>query len=417
MHFAKIEDLRDNFSDWLEQASLLAPPPEAEEGFLQWWPRFKSQVAGKARSLNRLTAARHQSYSAEVSLAQINLATSISLVEDRNASALPQVITHRQTLSLARPGAAVSSAETGRRDWLHAQERPCPLLTKLERPPPASRLVPSLRAPSGGLVTGPSIPNVVGAYWASVSSVPPSAYPDAQEEVMAAHRQASSSLPPSVADEVGSLTVRPGECRIAIRRSPPGKSPGPDGIPIELYRTLADCFTPLLCRLYSAMGTKGLLPPEFLEGSLIILGKGGDKLDAGNYQPITLVNTDYRILAKVLANRLGLVMNRIIYPEQSAFLPCRQIGDAILFLQLLPELLKVQNKSGVLAFLDFRKAYNTLDRAFLFQCLEVAGLGGGFLTWVRLLLSSTATRAMVNGFRSRAFEFLAGVRQGDYQLG
>eukprot|EP00798_Chlamydomonas_sp_ICE-L_P016498 gene16498-biopygen25438 len=222
------------------------------------------------------------------------------------------------TLSLARHGAAVSSAETARRDWLHAQERPCPLLTKLERPPPASRLVPSLRAPSGGLVTGPSIPNVVGAYWASVSSVPPSAYPDAQEEVMAAHRQASSSLPPSVADEVGSLTVRPGECRIAIRRSPPGKSPGPDGIPIELFRTFADCFTPLLCRLYSAMGRKGLLPPEFLEGSLIILGKG-----------------------------------------------------------------------------------------------EVAGLGGGFLTWVRLLLSSTATRAMVNGFRSRAFEFLAGVRQGD----
>eukprot|EP00798_Chlamydomonas_sp_ICE-L_P015786 gene15786-biopygen24812 len=237
MHFAKIEDLRDNFSDWLEQASLLAPPPEAEEAFLQWWPRFKTQVAGK--------------------------------------------------------------------------------------------------------------------------------------------------------------------------------SPGPDGIPIELYRTFADSFTPLLCRLYSAMGTKGLLPPEFLEGSLIILGKGGDKLDAGNYRPITLVNTDYRILAKVLANRLGTVMNRIISPEQSAFLPCRQIGDAILFLQLLPELLKAQNKSGVLAFLDFRKAYNTLDRAFLFQCLEVAGLGGGFLTWVRLLLSSTATRAMVNGFRSRAFEFLAGVRQGD----
>eukprot|EP00798_Chlamydomonas_sp_ICE-L_P027571 gene27571-biopygen11495 len=317
------------------------------------------------------------------------------------------------TLFLARHGAAVSSAETARRDWLHAQERPCPLLTKLERPPPASRLVPSLRAPSGGLVTGPSIPNVVGAYWASVSSVPPSAYPAAQEEVMAAHRQASSSLPQSVADEVGSLTVRPGECRIAIRRSPPGKSPGPDGIPIELYRTFADSFTPLLCRLYSAMGTKGLLPPEFLEGSLIILGKGGDKLDAGNYRPITLVNTDYRILAKVLANRLGPVMNRIISPEQSAFLPCRQIGDAILFLQLLPELLKSQNKSGVLAFLDFRKAYNTLDRAFLFQCLEVAGLGGGFLTWVRLLLSSTATRAMVNGFRSRAFEFLAGVRQGD----
>jgi len=133
---------------------------------------------------------------------------------------LPQVITHRQTLFLARHGAAVSSAETARRDWLYGQERPCPLLTKLERPPPASRLVHSLRAPSGGLVTGQSDPYVVGAYWASVSSVPPSAHPAAQEEVMAAHRQASSSLPPSVADEVGSLTVRP---FLQYPRKPGGK--------------------------------------------------------------------------------------------------------------------------------------------------------------------------------------------------
>ena len=148
------------------------------------------------------------------------MATSITSVEDGGSPALPQVITHRQTLFLARHGAAVSSAETARRDWLYGQERPCPLLTKLERPPPASRLVHSLRAPSGGLVTGQSDPYVVGAYWASVSSVPPSAHPAAQEEVMAAHRQASSSLPPSVADEVGSLTVRP---FLRYPRKPGGK--------------------------------------------------------------------------------------------------------------------------------------------------------------------------------------------------
>eukprot|EP00798_Chlamydomonas_sp_ICE-L_P007296 gene7296-biopygen17107 len=138
----------------------------------------------------------------------------------------------------------------------------------------------------------------------------------AQEDVLAAHRQASSPLPPTVADSVGSLSVAMSECRKALKQSPPGKSPGPDGIPVELYRTFADIFTPLLCRLFTAMGTRETLPHNFLEGLLIILHKGEDHLNPGNYRPITLLNSDYKLLAKVLANRLGPVLPQIISSDQ-----------------------------------------------------------------------------------------------------
>ena len=154
-------------------------------------------------------------------------------------------------------------------------------------------------------------------------------------------------------------------------------------------------------------------PPGFLQGLLIVLTKGGDPLDPGNYRPITLLNTDYRILAKVLAQRLGPHLNTLISREQSAFIPGRNIGEPIQFLQLVSELLRREGRSGVLAFLDFRKAYDTLDRDFLYSCLEAAGLGEGFLKWVKLMLNSTLSRAMVNGHRSRLYPFFAGVRQGD----
>eukprot|EP00798_Chlamydomonas_sp_ICE-L_P018036 gene18036-biopygen26988 len=249
-----------------------------------------------------MAAATHRSCSGAVQAAQATSTGSIQAVEAGLASALPQVVSYRQNLITARRGAALATAGAARREWLHSRERPCPLLTQLERPPLASRLVPALRAPSGGLVTGRCIPAVVGAYWASVSSPPPPTRSAnlAQEDVLATHRQAPRPLPPTVADSVGSLSVAMFECRKALKQSPPGKSPGPDGIPVELYRTYADIFTPLLCRLFTAIGTRETLPHNFLEGLLIILRKGGDHLNPGNYRPITLLNSDYKLLDKCL---------------------------------------------------------------------------------------------------------------------
>ena len=61
-----------------------------------------------------------------------------------------------------------------------------------------------------------------------------------------------------------------------------------------------------------------------------------------NYRPITLLNTDYRVLARVLAARFGALLGEVVGPEQSAFLPGRHIGDNVLSLRLLPAALAAQ---------------------------------------------------------------------------
>jgi hypothetical protein len=58
-----------------------------------------------------------------------------------------------------------------------------------------------------------------------------------------------------------------------------------------------------------------------------------------SYRPITLLNSDYRVLWKVLAARWGPALDKIVGQEQTAFLPGRHIGDLVLLLQLLPRLL------------------------------------------------------------------------------
>eukprot|EP00775_Hariotina_reticulata_P014965 gene14965-biopygen84 len=104
-----------------------------------------------------------------------------------------------------------------------------------------------------------------------------------------------------------------------------------------------------------------------------VLKPGGILVDVDSYRPLQMLSYDYRLLAKVLANRLASAANSIIDPAQCAFVPRRSIGDSIRLLQLLAPMLHAEQRAAVVAFLDFRKAYDTVDREFL--CSVAATLG------------------------------------------
>jgi hypothetical protein len=167
----------------------------------------------------------------------------------------------------------------------------------------------------------------------------------------------------------------------------------------------------LLAQLYTAIGVTGEVPLGFLDGVLVTPPKSGDSTNPNNYRPLTLLNTDYRILAKVHSRRFRAVQHHIIEPEQSGFMPGRHIGDNILLNQLLPMAVG-PSSSAVAVHLDFYKAYDTVNRDFLYAVLEALGVGAGFLQWVKLLLHDTGAHALVNGFLSSQFAYTAGVRQG-----
>ena len=304
--------------------------------------------------------------------------------------------------------AAASMAE--RRQWLHAGERPSPTFTAKLRPP-SSRGVASLRAPDGALHTAaPAVARLFAQQAARVSTEP-STDPAAQQEVLAA-LAAGPQLSAQQAQQLGSTSIDAAEVRRALRRSKPGTAPGLDGIPVQLYRKFADVLAPLLARLLTSMGTTDSAPRGFNRGVISFLYKKGDPCLASNYRPITLLNTDYRLLSKVLAHRLGRCLPSLISPEQAAFLRGRSIGENAHLLQLLPHLLARHGRWALVAFCDFRKAYDTVHRGFLLAVLRQLGLGDGFVSWVQLLLSHTLAAAAANGCVSQPALFSAGVRQG-----
>ncbi len=249
-------------------------------------------------------------------------------------------------------------------------------------------------------------------HYAAVSAQP-QVVPAAQQEVLAA-LATGRSLAPGQAAALDNPAVTEREVRQALKATKPGKAPGHDGLPSQLYRRLKDSVAPLLARLFTAIATTGQLPARFHEGLITIIYKGGglDRADPASYRPITLLCTDYRLWARVLALRLGPCLPDIIDTAQTAFVPGRRIGENILALQCLGALLRRLGRTAFTAFCDFRKAYDTIDRAFLLEAMATLGVGPGYLAMVRTLLTGTRARAMVNGFTSTPAAFEAGVRQG-----
>ena len=204
------------------------------------------------------------------------------------------------------------------------------------------------------------------------------------------------------------------ELHTALRMSARGKKPGSDGLPYEFYSQFWDLLGPeLLAVLHDSFQHQHSLPASMTQGviSLLYKGKGSPSL-LDSYRPITLLNTDYKLLAKALATRIGPAMQHVIDPTQTAFVPGRWIGDNVLSHLEEVEYLQQTGQSGCMVFLDFSKAYDRLDRQWVSRCMASMGFGQRACKWVSIMLHCTTATAAFNGWQSASFPEASGVQQG-----
>lgn len=192
------------------------------------------------------------------------------------------------------------------------------------------------------------------------------------------------------------------------------KSPGPDGLTAEFYHRFWDKLGPLLVKVYNECYQNGKLVQTQREAIITLIYKGGDRQDIKNYRPISLTNVDYKILAFVLSNRLQDVIGNIVSADQSGYIKGRFIGNNIRLIEdLIEESKKMPNKfKGVLLFLDFKKAFDSLEWEFMFKTLDKFKFGDSFKKWVKILYTDPTCKVKNNGYISSAIKMTRGVRQG-----
>ncbi|KAG1654471.1 hypothetical protein FOA52_006073 [Chlamydomonas sp. UWO 241] len=413
-HFWADRDLADGFRAWFGREAAGAPTHGHTE-LMRWWQAFKPRLAREARRLDCDLGRRRDAVSVEVTRLRADLQRARAAVEagrDGLAELAGLYALQRRLDAAVRRYALAPPA------CVRPGERVSGGMAAAFRKPAAARRVAALRDARGILVTdGRGMADIMADAVAAVSRPPPPSPAD-REAVLGAVRAHSPRVPQAVADAAGALVVTPAEVRAAATHSKPGTAPGPDGIPVDVWRKLGEPAFELLAAVFTAVGATGGTPPGFLDGVVASIYKAKNAADAANYRPFTMLGSDYRILAKVLATRWTPLLSAVVGPEQTAFLAGRRISDNICLTQMLPGLLAANAAEGVgptgaaLALLDFRKAYDTIDRGFLIAVLEAVGVGDGVLAWTRTILTHTYASAEVNGFIFAPRKYAAGVRQG-----
>lgn len=216
--------------------------------------------------------------------------------------------------------------------------------------------------------------------------------------------------------EDGRLTL--GCLQDALQQCPAGKAPGSDGLPYEWYRAFWEVVAGPLLAAFNEPFLSAAAQPQLgwsaRLGLIVLLYKMGGKPrdDTDSYRPLTLLNSDVKLVAKVMAGRFGIPLDSVIDASQTAFVPGRWIGDNVLEHLEAVEYYPAAQESACIVGLDFAKAYDRIDRGWLGRCMEALGLPAPARRWVSLLLEGTRAVVTFNGHSSRAFQVRRGCAQG-----
>ena len=202
------------------------------------------------------------------------------------------------------------------------------------------------------------------------------------------------------------------ECADAVKKMKNNKSPGCDCLPIEFYKLFSNdtkhYYYNSIKRAFE-VGEMSFTQRMFV---LSLLHKKGDRSNISNYRPSTLTNCDYKIHAFVMANRLQVSIDDLVNKDQTAYVKGRYIGvNARLVLDIF-EYCEHFDKEGVLLFLDFHKAFDSVEWSFIFKVLEKINFGESFIKWIKLMYTNPLFRVKNNGWLSKSCKMSKGIRQG-----
>ncbi|KAL4298113.1 hypothetical protein GQ457_12G008760 [Hibiscus cannabinus] len=151
---------------------------------------------------------------------------------------------------------------------------------------------------------------------------------------------------------------------------------------------------------------------SFNHSFIVLLPKAKSPVSIGDYRPISLVGSIYKLLSKILTNRLKSVSEDLIGETQFAFCPGKQILDCSLISNELIDYTRKRGLQGIVFKADFRKAYDTVDWNFLLFTTRKMGFGEVWCSWIKCCISTTNISVLVNGSHTRSFSIRRGLRQG-----
>ncbi len=252
--------------------------------------------------------------------------------------------------------------------------------------------------------------------------------PEREKDILTALESLDSTVTSEQAAALAD-TITYEECELSLRHAKNGTAPGLDGIPFELWKALHARHVEdsrfrermdfdivrLMTAAFDDARIYGISNRTSLAQGWIapIYKEKGERTKIVNYRPITLLNTDYKILSKTLAVRLADVAPGIINRAQAGFVPGRRIHNHTQLARMMMHWAETNGTDGAIVALDQEKAYDKIAHDYLWRVLEAFRIPETFVRLVQSLYKHAKTSIMINGILSKSYLVYRGVRQGD----
>jgi hypothetical protein len=191
------------------------------------------------------------------------------------------------------------------------------------------------------------------------------------------------------------------------------KTPGPDGLTAEFYKHFFPILSPLYLKVVSEAFEGNSFSKSFTESFIKLIPKPNtDKKQMQNYRPISLLNCDYKILAKALSNKLSPFLGQLINEDQQCSVKNRSILKHAHFLRDLIQYTHDKDIESSLLSLDQTKAFDRVSHIFLHDVLKECNLGKYFTTWIKILYKNPESKLLINHALTEPIPISRSVRQG-----
>lgn len=190
------------------------------------------------------------------------------------------------------------------------------------------------------------------------------------------------------------------------------KAAGPDRVHSELWKCGGTTTFNIIKKQILDTWESEKVDPLWVESQILPLFKKGDKSDVKNYRPISILNTSGSVLTDLITRRLKAYTENRLSESQYGFRKNRSTQDLIFCVRQLQEHCVEWNKPLFAIFIDFKTAFDSIDRPDLFRVLHYLGIPAKIISIIQSLHTNTTSRVKIEDSLSSKFMTSTGVRQG-----
>jgi hypothetical protein len=205
--------------------------------------------------------------------------------------------------------------------------------------------------------------------------------------------------------------IQESEVKDALKRMKGGKTMGPDGIPIEVWRTVGDVAIVWLTKLLNLIFRSNKMPDEWRQSILVPIFKNkGDVQSCTNYRGVKLMSHTMKLWERITEHRLRGVTN--VTENQFGFMPGRSTMEVIFLIRQLMKRCREQKKHLHMIFIDLEKVYDKVPRNVMWWALQKHKVSSKYNTLIKDMYDNVMASVRTSDRDTNDFPINIGLHQG-----